>query len=57
MRREPVVLIVDTAEIFHEMAPVLERELVTTQVLHCDNRSDAMKMVESDTVIDFIFSD
>lgn len=57
MRREPVVLIVDTEEIFHEMAPILERELVTTQVLHCDNSCDALKIIESDIVIDFIFSD
>jgi len=57
MKHEPIVLIVDSKEIFDAMAAPLGRELGTRHLLHCDNLKAAMDVIQSDTRLDLIFAD
>ncbi len=57
MKHEPIVLIVDSKEIFDAMKSPLSRELGTHRLIHCDNLQAAMEIIQSDTRLDLIFAD
>ena len=57
MKHEPVVLIVDSREIFDEISPVISKELGTTQLIHVTNRAEAASIIESQIHFDIIFVD
>lgn len=57
MKHEPIVLIVDSREVFDAMAQPLGRELGTTHLIHCDNLKAAMEVIHSDVKLDLIFAD
>ncbi len=55
MLHETVVLVLDDKEMFEFMAPVIRQELHTQLLIHCDNFDAAMRWINSDRAIDFIF--
>ena len=57
MKNETVVLIVDNQDTFDYMAPIVREELRAARVLHRDCFADAMELIDSDLMIDFIFCD
>lgn len=57
MKPEPVILVVDTHEVFHLMQPMLNHTLDRPQLVHCSDYADAMHYVASNKYADFIFAD
>jgi len=57
MQHEPIILILDSRDIFDAMSPILSRELGTTHLIHCDNLKAALGVIESDTRVDLILAD
>ncbi len=57
MKREKVILIVDSKEIFDEIEPVINKELSTSQIIHVDSRAAAMSIIDSRIKFDIIFVD
>ena len=57
MKHEPVILIVDSKEVFDEMMPVISEELRTTHILHVDSRAAAESIIDSQIRFDIIFVD
>ncbi len=57
MNPHPVILVVDSHEVFNMMQPMLKKALDEPQLVHCPSRQDAMHYVDSDKFADFIFAD
>lgn len=57
MRVDPVVMVVDSKEVFDLMEPILADFLQASKVVHCVSHQQAMDYVDSDQRADFIFAD
>ena len=57
MNAKFVILIVDSENVFDLMRPALEKELRSTQFIHCTSHQQAMDYVHSDQRASIIFAD
>ncbi|MBF0470935.1 MAG: response regulator [Gammaproteobacteria bacterium] len=57
MRKHPVVLVVDTKEVFDFMKPTLKEKLPGSKLVHIHSHDEAVAFVRSDKMADIIFLD
>ncbi len=56
-KSKPVVMVVDSREIFDAVAATLDQEFDPGRLIHCATLEAAMEIIDSATAVDFILSD